>query len=219
MNDFNEVDSTQVWKWVKRGLWVLALILLVTIPYSCTKGANNKFVHYEEEIIAVKHYIENKHNSMYQDMKSSGAIRNMSQEQFRAIVELNMNSKIPTGSIQPGAFGGMAVTKQNMGENFQEMDKELMRKIQPYVKDIERAQTAKIKLVRDYKRTLRNIPDKWYASILGFPSAEINLKDEAEVISSGESKETMRTKTMDAINPTGDKSLDGKTSRENLQKK
>lgn len=156
---------------------------------------------------------------MYQDLKSSGAIRNVSQEDFRKIVELNMNAKIPVGTVQPGAFGGMAVTRQTMGENMQAMDKELMRKIQPYIKDIEKAQTSKIKIVRDYKRVLRNIPDKWFASFFGFPSAEVDLKKESEIISSGETKETVKTKTMDAVNPLGDKGLDGKTSRENLQKK
>jgi hypothetical protein len=214
-----EEMNAQIWKWVKRVLWIgIPLIVLMSL-YSCGKGYNNKFVHYEEEILALNHYIENKHNSMYQDLKSSGAIRNVSQEDFRKIVELNMNSKIPTGTVQPGAFGGLAVTKLNMGENMQGMDKELMRKVQPYVKDIERAQTSKIKMVRDYKRTLRNVPDRWFASAFGFPGNEIDLKKESEIISSGETKETVRTKTMDAINTTGDKSLDGKTSREQLQKK
>ena len=219
MNENDQLLPSGASKWIKRGLWAIGLILLITLPYSCAKGYNNKFVHYEEEILALNHFVENKHNSMYQDLKSSGAIRNVSQEDFRKIVELNMNSKIPTGTVQPGAFGGMAVTKLNMGENMQAMDKELMRKIQPYIKDIEKAQTSKIKIVRDYKRTLRNIPDKWFASLFGFPSAEVDLKKESEIISSGESKETVRTKTMDAVNPLGDKGLDGKTSREQLQKK
>jgi hypothetical protein len=105
-----------------------------------------------------------------------------------------------------------------MGQNMQDMDKELMRKIQPYIKDIEKAQTSKIKIVRDYKRTLRNIPDMWFAKAFGFPSSEIDLKKEQELISSGETKETVRTGIQDAINVTGDKSLDGDTSRKNLKK-
>jgi len=214
-----DIDFKTIVGYVKKILKWITLPILILMIYSCGKGYNNKFVHYEEEILAVNQYVENKHNSMYQDLKTSGALRNVSQEDFRKIVELNMNAKIPVGSVQPGAFGGMAVTRQNMGANMQDLDKELMHKIQPYVKDIEKAQTSKIKLLRDYKRTLRNIPDKWYAKILGFPSAEIDLKKESEILSSGETKETVRTKTMDAINVTGSQNINGENNRKNLEKK
>jgi hypothetical protein len=196
---------------------LLAVLIAGGIVYGTIKGYNNSFVKQEEEILSLDKYIINKRDTAYQDLKSSGAIRNMSMEDFTKIVSLNTNAAIPSAAVKPG-FGGMAVTKQNMGEDAQAIDKDLLKKIQPYMKEIERAKTLKIKAVRNYNATLRNIPDKWFASWLGFPSKRIDMSKEEETLLSGDSKETQRTGVQDAINPLGDKNLDGKTSRENLTK-
>lgn len=198
---------------------VLAALLVLLIGYGVVKSQNNSFVRQEEEILALDKFILNKMNTAYQDLKTSGAIRNVSMEDFTKIVSLNTNAQIPSAAVKPGAFGGMAVTKQNMGENAQQIDKEMLRKIQPYMKEIERAQTLKIKAVRNYQAKLRSIPDKWFASWLGFPSDRIDLKKESQMITSGETKEAERTGIQDAINPVGEKNLDGKTSRDNLKGK
>jgi hypothetical protein len=196
----------------------LAFVIVILIGYGVIKSKNNGFVRGEEEILALDKFIINKTNTAYQDLKTSGAIRNMSMEDFTKIVSLNTNAAIPSAAVKPGGFGGMAITKQNMGENAQDVDKTMLAKIKPYMMEIERAKTLKIKAVRNYQTKLRSIPDKWFASFLGFPSKRIDLDKEEALISSGETKEQERTGVQDAINPLSDKNLDGKTSRENLTK-
>jgi hypothetical protein len=197
---------------------LFVFLIVGGIIYGTIKGANNKFVRQEQEILALDKYILNKMNTAYQDLKTSGAVRNVSMEDFTKIVSLNTNAAIPSASVKPGAFGGMAITKQNMGENSQELDKQILAKIQPYMKDIEKAKTLKIKAVRNYQTTLDSIPDKWFASWLGFPSKRIDLAKENEMIMAGDTSEAKKTGIQDAINPLGDKGLDGKTSLENLTK-
>jgi hypothetical protein len=193
---------------------VAALLILGLIGYGVVKSKNNKFVRAEEEIVALDKYVANKMNTAYQDLKTSGSVRNMSMEDFTKIVQLNTDAKIPAGTVQPGAFGGMAVTRQNMGQNAQDIDKDMLKKIQPYMKEVERAQTLKIKAVRNYRAMLREIPEKWFASWLGFPTDRVDLKKADEIMRSGETAETQRTGIQDAINPVGTKNLDGKTARE-----
>jgi hypothetical protein len=195
-----------------------SLLLLSLITYGVIASKNNKFVRKEQNILALNKFILNKTNTVYQDLKTSGAVRNMSMEDFTKIVSLNTNAAIPSAAVKPGGFGGMAITKQNMGENSQDIDKAMLAKIKPYMLEIERAKTLKIKAVRDYQTTLKSIPDKWFASWLGFPSADIDLKKEAELIVSGDTKEAEKTGIQDAVNPLGTTNLDGKTSRENLTK-
>lgn len=207
-------------KWIGIGCGgaLVGALILGLIGYGIVKGQNNKFVRKEQNILALNKFILNKTNTVYQDLKTSGAVRNMSMEDFTKIVSLNTNAAIPSAAVKPGGFGGMAITKQNMGENSQDIDKAMLAKIKPYMLEIEKAKTLKIKAVRDYQTTLKSIPDKWFAQWLGFPSADIDLKKEAELMVAGDTKEAEKTGIQDAINPLGDKNLDGKTSRENLTK-
>jgi hypothetical protein len=195
-----------------------AVLILGLIVYGVIKGQNNKFVKKEQNILALNKYIVNKTNTAYQDLKTSGAIRNVSMEDFSKIISSNTNAAIPSAAVKPGGFGGMAITKQNMGENAQDIDKAMLAKIKPYMLEIEKAKTLKIKAIRDYQTTLKSIPDKWFASWLGFPSADIDLKKEAELMVSGDTKEAERTGIQDAVNPVGTTNLDGKNSREALTK-
>jgi hypothetical protein len=197
---------------------VAVVLVLGLVAYGIVSSKNNGFVRKEQNILALNKFILNKTNTAYQDLKTSGAIRNVSMEDFTKIISSNTNAAIPSAAVKPGGFGGMAITKQNMGENAQDIDKAMLAKIKPYMLEIEKAKTLKIKAIRDYQTSLRSIPDKWFAKWLGFPSADIDLKKESEMMVSGDTKEAERTGVQDAVNPLGTTNLDGKTSRENLTK-
>ena len=174
--------------------------------YSMIKGYNNDFNLREQKIVLQDKRRENIHNDIFQEMKAKGFITDADADKQMEAIKLNMNAPIPAAAVSQGMLGSLAVTRATMPFN-EKFYENLMKSVEHHQKDFKDAQDKKLVLIAQYKKVLNDIPNKWFASWLGFPSKNINLEEQSEVIGSKATKDTWKTKQMDVINPIPEKTV------------
>lgn len=179
-------------------LCIVGVIVIFCFAIAGSAVSNyNSFVKLEEQVGAIHKDMENAHGSIYNQIKSMG----MTTQNYGDMVIKAINASISGRYGEGGVKSAWAWIQEKNPEIDPALHKSLMQVIEAGYNKFENIQRSKIDVLRTYKTKMRTFPDNIWAGIFGFPKC--NLKDLEEVISTESSKEMMKTKKMETINPFG----------------